>query len=158
MATIKLLFLEDKCCCSCTTFRFTLPILAVEAIFTFTRSSFLIKSSICFRLVTVGLATKSTAPALIASKTLSLKELITTTLSGYCGISFRRNSIPFILGSSTSSVMTSGLCARIASLASNGSFAVATTLMAGSLLRFCTSNSLNTIESSTTKTLIGCIK
>ena len=123
----------------------------------FTSSSFLTKSSNCDRLDTAGFATKSTAPAFMASNTLSLRELITTTGSGYWGMSLRRNSIPFILGSSMSSVITSGFSARMASLASKGSFAVPTTLIAGSLPRFWTSSSLNTMESSTTKTLIGSI-
>ncbi len=123
----------------------------------FTSSSFLINASSCSLAVTAGFATKSTAPAFSASNTLSLRELITTTGRGYWGISLRRNSIPFIRGSSTSKVMTSGLCAIMASLASYGSLAVATTWIAGSRLRFCTSNSRNTMESSTTNTLIGCI-
>ncbi len=134
-----------------------LLILALEAIFIFTRSSLRTKSSNCFLLDTAGLATKSTAPAFMASNTLSLRELITTTGSGYWGMSFRRNSIPFILGSSMSSVITSGFRARIASLASKGSLAVPTTCIAGSLPRFWTSSSRNTMESSTIKTLIGSI-
>ena len=38
----------------------------------------------------------------------SNNELTITTGRGYCGMSFRKNSIPFILGSSISKVITSG--------------------------------------------------
>ena len=110
------------------------PILTVEAIFILVINSLLMNSPSSSLDVLVGFATKSTAPAFNASKTLSVNELTITTGIGCCGISFLKNSIPFILGISISRVITSGLCFIIISLASNGFSATATTSIDGSAL------------------------
>ena len=98
--------------------RFNLPTFAVDAILTFVANSCVKKLFNCSLVKLSGLLTKSTAPASSASNTLSLNALIITTGNGYCGISFLKNSIPLILGNSTSNVITSGLYFTIASLAS----------------------------------------
>ena len=98
--------------------RFSFPTCTVDAIFIFVISSPLINSAICSAVIPDGLLTNSTAPADIASNTLSLNALITTVGSGYCGISFLKNSMPSIRGSSMSSVITSGSYFKMASLAS----------------------------------------
>ena len=61
------------------------PYEARDAIFIFVTSSPLINSAICSAVIPDGLLTNSTAPADIASNTLSLNALITTVGSGYCG-------------------------------------------------------------------------
>ncbi len=68
-----------------------------------------------------GLRTKSTAPALSASNTRTGAELTTTTGTLYTGKSFPKNSMPFILGISTSSVTTLGRSCWIFCMASAAS-------------------------------------
>ena len=127
--------------------------LAVAAIFNFVTSSF-IKISTLFTDTSSGFVIKSTAPASIASNTALLIPLTIITGRGYWGISLLTNSIPSIFGISTSQVITSGSYASILSLASNGSEAVATTSIPGSAERPRVSISLDTILSSTIRTLI----
>ena len=96
---------------------FSVPTLAIEAIFIFITTSIIKESSVPF-LNTSGFLTKSTAPASNASKTLFPSELMTTTGTGYWGRSFLRKAMPSILGISMSKVTTSGLNSMIFSLAS----------------------------------------
>ena len=102
------------------------PKRACAAIFTFSgRLAKVLGCSI------VGLAMQSTAPISIALTAAevprSVSEETIMTGSGRSRITFSRKSSPFIFGISTSSVMTSGLSALMASRASSGSAAWPTT-------------------------------
>ena len=72
------------------------------------------------------------ARAIVAVAPRAVRLETMTTGIGRSRIIFSRNSRPFIFGISTSSVITSGLSALIASRASSGSAASPTTSMSGS--------------------------
>ncbi len=75
-----------------------------------------------------------------------------TTGMGRSRMIFSRNSSPFILGISTSRVMTSGFSSLILARASSGSAAVPTTLISGSRRRTALIRLRMVALSSTTRT------
>ena len=108
-----------------------------------------------------GLATQSKAPIssalMVASAPLLVSVETMITGIGRSRMIFSRNSRPSIFGISTSSVMTSGLSALMASRASSGLLASPTTLMAGSLDSAAAIMLRMVAESSTTRTRTGFI-
>ena len=105
-----------------------------------------------------GLATKSTAPSSsarnVTSAPRSVKVETITTGMGRSRISLPRKSMPSMRGISTSSVMTSGLSARIISRATSGSLAAPMQHMSLWRLMISASRLRTSAESSTTRTRV----
>ncbi len=94
------------------------------------------------------------APGRVASAPRAVRVETMTTGMGRRRISFSRNSRPFMLGISTSRVMTSGLSALMRSRACRGSAAWPTTSISGSALRTAAIRPRMVAESSTMRARI----